>query len=742
MAAGIRRIRFGVFCILLTGLVWLAFAGGCGEDLEVSRKTEAASPSPAKYEPTWESLKQYEVPAWFEDDKFGIFIHWGVYAVPAAGSEWYPRNMYRKGESMYKHHKQVWGDQSEFGYKDFVPMFKAERWNPDDWAELFKKSGARFVVPVAEHHDGFAMYDSAHTKWNSVKMGPKRDIVGELAEAVRKRGMKLGASSHYAFNWRYYAKSDEFDTSDARYFDLYGKNLDPDAPASEEFLEHWYARTVDIVDKYQPDILWFDFGFSGAEFEPYRKKIGAYYYNKGLEWGKGVVLQYKDVAYPYGTAVLDLERGKLGEIRDMVWQTDTSISYDSWGYIENDKFKSVDKLVDDLVDIVSKNGCLLLNVGPKADGTIPAEAKDIFLGIGKWLGVNGEAIYGTRPWLVYGEGPTEAESGSFTDDAKEAFTSEDIRFTRKDDTLYAICLDWPQDKVLIRSLGKRAQPGLKISNVSMVGSGERLKWSQDTDALVISAPKKKPCKNAFAFKMTIDGVAIGGLKVTQGDGDYVTARAVLEGYGRSGWRGDIGLYIDGKIVESEEISIGPGGKGKIAYKYALAGTGLHTVGIASEGQVIVAKEVVSPNIDLAGKWRFHRGDEDEWGRSDFDDSNWQQVELPASWEDHSAYRRDPAYGWYRRDVTIPAEWIGTDIALVLGKIDDVDQTYFNGELIGGSGEFPPDFEASEFNKVRRYPVEADLIRYGQDNVIAVRVYDQGGRGGMWQGPMGPIEMAK
>jgi alpha-L-fucosidase len=733
-------MRFDAVGVFSMGLVCLTFVNGCVKDLERTSKAECAVVK--KYEPTWESLKQYEVPKWFEDDKFGIFIHWGVYAVPAVGSEWYPRNMYRKGEWVYKHHKQTWGDQLEFGYKDFVPMFKAQKWNPDKWAELFKKSGARFVVPVAEHHDGFAMYDSAHTRWNSVNMGPHRDIVAELAKAVRKRGMKLGASSHYAFNWRYYAKSDEFDTSDARYSDLYGKNFDPDAPASKEFLEHWYARTVDIIDKYQPDILWFDFGFSGAEFEPYRKEIGAYYYNKGLEWQKGVVLQYKDVAYPYGTAVLDLERGKLGEIRDMVWQTDTSISYKSWGYIANDEFKSVDKLVDDLVDIVSKNGCLLLNVGPKADGTIPQEAVDIFLEIGKWLQINGEAIYGTRPWVIYGEGPTEAESGSFTDGTKETFTSEDIRFTKKGNTLYAICLGWPKDRVRVRSLGKRAQPGLKISNVSMVGSRQRLKWSQDGEGLVISAPKKKPCENAFAFKMTIDGVAIGGLKVTQGAEDSVTVRAVLEGYGRSGWRGDVGLYVDGKVVESEEISIGPGGKGKIAYKYAISGAGLHTVGIASQGQVIAAKQVVSPNIDLAGKWRFHRGDEDQWSRSDFDDSDWQQVQLPASWEDHSAYRRDPAYGWYRRKVVIPAEWAGTDIVLVLGKIDDIDQTYFNGEDIGESGEFPPNYESSAFNAVRRYPVEADLIRYGEDNVIAVRVYDQGGRGGMWAGPMGPIEMAK
>jgi alpha-L-fucosidase len=556
-----KRLIFLVVCLVLAGIAGL----GC----EQGSRARAV-----KLERTETKEQHDERMAWWRDARFGMFIHWGLYAVPAG--QWHDTvSEHDYGEWLMFHLKVPVAQ-----YEQVATKFNPVKFDAEEWTKLARTAGMKYMVITSKHHDGFAMYDSAHTRWNSVNMGPHRDIVGELGKAVRKRGMKLGASSHYAFNWRYYAKSDEFDTSDARYSDLYGKNFDPDAAASEEFLEHWYARTVDIVDKYQPDILWFDFGFSGAEFEPYRKRIGAYYYNKGLEWGRGVVLQYKDVAYPYGTAVLDLERGKLGEIRDMVWQTDTSISYKSWGYIENDDFKSVDKIVDDLVDIVSKNGCLLLNVGPKADGTIPAEAVDIFLGIGKWLDLNGEAIYGTRPWVIYGEGPTEAESGSFTDGAKEAFTSEDIRFTRKGDTLYAICLDWPKDQLRIKSLGKRAQPGLKISSVSMVGSREPLKWSQNTDALVISAPKKKPCENAFAFKITIDGVAIGGLKVTQDEGDYVTVRAVLEGYGRSGWRGDVGLYVDGEIVENENVSIEPGQKGKVAYKYALAGAGLHTAGTA------------------------------------------------------------------------------------------------------------------------------------------------------------------
>ncbi|HUW20029.1 MAG TPA: alpha-L-fucosidase [Sedimentisphaerales bacterium] len=468
-----------------------------------------------KYEPTWESLSKYEAPEWFKDAKFGIFIHWGVYAVPAYRSEWYPREMYLKNKDTYNHHKAVWGDQSKFGYKDFIAMFKAEKWDPAEWAELFRKAGATFVVPVAEHHDGFAMYNSSHTRWNSVQMGPHRDVVGELGKAVRARGMKLGASTHYAFNWKYYTHSDEFDTNNAAYFGLYGKPHDPKAPASKEFIEHWYARVVDIVHKYQPEVLWFDFGFNEPEFEHYRKKIGAYYYNKGLEWGRPVVLQYKNEAFPDGTAVLDLERGKLDQIRFMVWQTDTSISRKSWGYIENDEFKSVDSLVDDLVDIVSKNGVLLLNVGPKADGTIPDEAKEILLGIGKWLQVNGEAIYGTRPWHTYGEGPTKGQAGHMAErkGGFSPFVGEDIRFTTKDNTLYAICLDWPGKEATIKSVSTRTFLGRGgIADIQLLGARGSLKWSRDDTGLKVELPAERPCDYAYVLKISLKGELLGRMK--------------------------------------------------------------------------------------------------------------------------------------------------------------------------------------------------------------------------------------
>jgi len=499
---------------LFIGLFIVLTMASCTETNKQERRAAESKTTSVKFQPTWDSLKQYEVPKWNQDAKFGIFIHWGVYAVPAAGSEWYPRNMYNKDNPLFEHHKKTWGDQSEFGYKNFIPMFKAEKWNPDAWAELFQRAGARYVVPVAEHHDGFAMYDSSVTKWNSVNMGPKRDICGELAKAVRKRGMKFGVSSHYAWNWRYYFISDEFDNSNPEYSGLYNIPHDPKTPASPEFIEHWYNRTKELIDKYQPDLFWFDFGFCYPEFEQGRKEIAAYYYNKAIEWNKGVVLNYKrwtkpadgvtKVAFPDGAGTLDLEREKSPRIREFFWQTDTSISEKSWGYIDNDTFKSPDTLVDDLVDIVAKNGCLLLNVGPRPDGTIPQEAKDVLLAIGGWLKINGEAIYNTRCWKIFGEGPTGVAEGHLSESKNKAFTSEDIRFTRKGTALYAITLDWPKDGVLrIKSLNSNTNLIKGISSITLLGSKARIKWNRDSEALTIDLPDKKPCDYAYVFKISL-----------------------------------------------------------------------------------------------------------------------------------------------------------------------------------------------------------------------------------------------
>jgi alpha-L-fucosidase len=461
-----------------------------------------------QYEPTWESLQAYTVPQWFMDAKLGIFIHWGAYAVPAFNNEWYPRFMYRdemsrKGANFYQHHIERHGHPSQFGYKDFIPMFRAEKWDPEAWVDLFKRAGARYIVPVAEHHDGFPMYDCSFTNWNAAQMGPCRDTVAELAAAVRRVGLKFGVSSHRAFNWRYYTFSDAFDANNPDYCKLYGVPHPEEAPTSYDFILDWYARTRELVDRFSPDVLWFDFGWHSDEFEPWRPRVVAYYYNHALANGYEPVLQYKD-ALPEGVAVLDIERGKLDDIRQHYWQTDTSVSYRTWCYIEDDEFRTATTIVHDLVDIVSKNGNLLLNVGPRPDGTIPQEVVELLEEVGNWLEVNGEAIYGTRPWHTYGEGPTRIAAGKMTERENAPLTAEDIRFTTKDSNLYAICPQWPGQEIRIRSLGPHSSVSSnRIAQVSMLGSQEPLSWSQDENGLCIATPSVKPCLRAFSFRISL-----------------------------------------------------------------------------------------------------------------------------------------------------------------------------------------------------------------------------------------------
>lgn len=456
---------------------------------------------------SWDSLKNYEIPQWYINDKFGIFIHWGVYAVPAFGNEWYPRKMYEQGSSEFKHHVETYGPHAQFGYKDFIPQFKAEQFDADAWAELFKKSGAKFVMPVAEHHDGFALYDCSFSDWNAVKMGPKRDIIGELATACQKRELVFSVSYHRAENWWFFDGGLKFD-SNVRDCDLYGPPQ-PGPTGYEEwgdfqwkpgpdsaFLDNWLARLQEMVDKYQPQVVWFDWWVNHEAFVPYLQKFAAFYYNRGAEWNKGVAINYKYDAYPEGAAVFDVERGQLAGIRPIFWQTDTSVSKNSWGYVKEQDYKTTTSIIGDLVDIVSKNGALLLNIGPRPDGTIPEPEQKMLLEIGQWLEINGEAIYGTRPWNVFGEGPTEISEGAFTDTKRMAFTAEDIRFTQKDGTLYATLLAWPGESVTVKSLANSP-----ISNVSLLGYQGTLDYSVDGEGLHVQIPSEKPCEHAFVLKI-------------------------------------------------------------------------------------------------------------------------------------------------------------------------------------------------------------------------------------------------
>jgi alpha-L-fucosidase len=474
-----------------------------------------------KYEPTWESLKNYTVPEWYMDAKFGIFIHWGLYAVPAFGNEWYPRNMYIQGSKEFKHHVETYGPHTQFGYKDFIAQFTAEKFDADEWARLFKEAGARFIMPVAEHHDGFPMYDCSFSEWTATKMGPKRDLIGELAEAVGRQDMVFSVSSHRAEHWFFFNGGMEFDSDvqDPQYYDFYGPaKPGPRHDAAEwrskdwtprphgKFLDDWLARTCELVDKYQPQVVWFDWWIEQAVFEPYLQKFAAYYYNRGEEWGKGVAINYKFQSFPEGTAVYDVERGQLKEIRPYFWQTDTSVSKNSWGYIKDHDYKTAGDIVGDLVDIVSKNGALLLNIGPRPDGTIPEPEQAMLREIGQWLSVNGEAIYNTRPWQLFGEGPTEIVEGYFSDTKRNPFTSADIRFTTKGNALYAICLAAPNEAVTIQSLSANSPVQAdQISEISMLGVPGTLAWSQNESGLTIQTPTQKPGEQACTFKVVLRG---------------------------------------------------------------------------------------------------------------------------------------------------------------------------------------------------------------------------------------------
>ena len=457
--------------------------------------------SQARYQPTWESLKNYKVADWVQDAKFGVFLHWGVYSVPAFGNEWYPRNMYNKDSREYQHHIATYGSQDKFGYKDFIPLFKADKFNADVWLDLFKKAGFKYVVPVAEHHDGFAMYKSALTKWNAYEMGPKRDIIGELATATRKAGLVFGLSSHRIEHWWFMNSGQHYNTdvSSGLYDDFYGPARGQNETMSPEYMNDWLMRNIELVNNYQPQLFWFDWWIEQPALEPYRKSFASFYYNKGIEWNKGVVINYKNESFPGNSAVLDIERGKLTGIRDHAWQTDDAVGFKSWGYIENDSFKSAKYLVNNLIDIVSKNGHLLLNIGPRSDGTIPEEVQKILLDVGVWLSINGEAIYGTRPWKIYGEGPTKVAGGSFSDAKDKPFTADDIRFTAKGDVLYAISMDWAVKDLAISSLGL-SKIG-KIKSVELIGSKDKISWLQNPNDLNIKSSSAYPAKYAVVYKI-------------------------------------------------------------------------------------------------------------------------------------------------------------------------------------------------------------------------------------------------
>ncbi|MDR3692275.1 MAG: alpha-L-fucosidase [Fimbriimonas sp.] len=463
------------------------------------------------FEPTWDSLERYQVPEWYLDAKFGIFIHWGLYCVPAFGNEWYPRNMYVQGSNEFEHHVKTYGSQDQFGYKDFIPMFKAEKFDADEWVKLFDEAGAKFVVPVAEHHDGFAMYKTKSNKWNAAEMGPERDIVGELATATRKRNLTFGVSSHRIEHWWFMNGGRDFtsDVQDPAFAEFYGPATPGNSdfgknPPSEPFMDDWLLRCAELIDNYRPQLFWFDWWIEQPVMAPYLRRFASYYYNRAHAWGQGVAVNYKNEAFPEKAAVYDVERGQLADIRARFWQTDTAVAKNSWGYIDGMDYKTSESIIHDLVDIVSKNGALLLNIGPRADGTIPEGDQAILRDIGAWLKVNGEAIYGTRPWKVYGEGPTRVETGAFTDTNRQQFGPKDIRFTQKDGVLFATVLSAAMETVSIRSLG--SHHGLEPRTVARVETmtGVVCAFERKPEALAVQLPDSLDRKVAVTLKVVFE----------------------------------------------------------------------------------------------------------------------------------------------------------------------------------------------------------------------------------------------
>lgn len=473
------------------------------------------------FQPTFESLEKVNpAPEWFKDAKFGIYFHWGVYAVPAFANEWYPRNMYIKGSDENKHHIETFGEVAEWPYDHFItgdkdklsrfyqfaPKLKSEggQFDPDEWAQLFADAGAKFAGPVAEHHDGFSMWASKVNPWNAKDMGPKLDLVGLLTDAIRKKDMKIILSMHHAYNITGFY-SDAPKTDNPQLQKLYGQQ------GKEKNEAFWLAKHKEIIDNYQPDIIWQDFNLHVIS-QPILLQFLAYYNNQAAQWGKPVVATYKDGLNTM-CGVLDYERGGPSDITDNYWLTDDAISSSSWCYTEGIGYYSKKQIFHGFLDRISKNGNLLLNISPKADGTIPEEQKDVLLAMGAWLKKYGEAVYATRAWEKYGEGPTQMGSGHGIMGAPSAGTAKDVRYTRSKDntTLYAILLGWEkgQKNKVLKTLSTDRIDLKNLKSIELIngkaGAYLPLAFKQKEEGLAVDLPEQPFEEMAYVLKLNFDG---------------------------------------------------------------------------------------------------------------------------------------------------------------------------------------------------------------------------------------------
>jgi alpha-L-fucosidase len=486
--------------------------------------------APGPFKATRDSLAAYRVPEWFRDAKFGIWAHWGPQSSVEAG-DWYARNMYIQGERQYKYHLEHYGPQSKFGYKDLIPAWKGERFDPAYLLGLYEKAGAKYFMSMGVHHDNFDMWDSKYQRWNAAKMGIQRDVVGEFRKAALARGLKFAVSDHLWMSYKWFAVSHladqdgpyagvPYDGANPQFSDLYHQITDPklltakldwnEVGVPESWKRHWFLRIKDLVDRYQPDLLYCD---GQLPFGDWGLNLLANLYNANAARNGGkveaVYTSKRREDSDAGLCVLDRERGVLDEIWPHPWQTDTCIG--EWHYDRDAVYKTPKTVVDLLVDIVSKNGNLMLNFPLPSSGMLDDRELKILADITAWTNVNGEAIFATRPWKISGQAAASAiapaQDTNFNESKRKMFTAEDLRFTSKGQTLYAFVMGWPERQAVIPPLGTASPhaPG-KIERVELVGFPGNLKWSRDESALRIDLPAQKPCDHAVAFRISGAGL--------------------------------------------------------------------------------------------------------------------------------------------------------------------------------------------------------------------------------------------